>query len=190
MPLQPTSQLQVPSPFSPSLQRPFLHWHSAEETHVRMVVCSCVSWFQLILNQFQASTLVAVDSIFAALAGFTGCPVEALVALTDPRAAGAVRTGAVTRAGLTVQTRTRLAVFPKKPAAAPSLLQTQNTLVWALLTIVRVTFISAGDGGGRRTTFSFRQVALQPVLSIRSPLKSQENIHLLDPTFFCTEQKE
>lgn len=81
-------------------------------------------------------TLITVDSIFPALAGLTGRPIEAFVTLTESGPVGPVHAESVPEAGLTLRPGTRLTVLPEKPSTTPPHLETEELASYCRLCLV------------------------------------------------------
>lgn len=131
-------------------------------------------------------TLVTVDSILPALAGFTGCPIETFVALTDSGAIRPVQTGSVTEAGLTLRSWTRLTVLSEKPSTTLRQLETEN--ISSFLGCLRTFRLHPCNVLMWHTMFAWRQVARQPMVNSRSSSNTRMNIHFFLLTDFCTQQ--
>lgn len=161
--------------YSHSLQRKHSVRQEAADKQTFIIIVYCwVIW-----------TLVAVDSIFPALAGFAGRPIETFVALTDSRPVGPVRTRSVTEARPALWPGTRLTVLPKKPPATPANLETADLNELIFSQSFSLCFISELW----RTMWVCRQDALQPMVSSRSSSNIRVIMHFFLFTDFCTKNK-
>lgn len=101
-----------------------------------------------------AATLIAVDSVLPALAGFAGRPAEAFVTLTRSGPLRPVHAESVSEAGLTPRPGTRLAVLPEEASATPRHLKTDVKRLLSLSSprvgflTVRLTYDVCMQAGG------------------------------------------
>lgn len=102
--------------------------HSLREKQVNSDLTGKVNVFYSQFTVRGILTLVAVDSIFPALTGLTGRPIEPSVTPTHSGPVDPVQTRSITKAGTTLQTGTWLAALPEKPSTTPAHLQTATPL--------------------------------------------------------------
>lgn len=72
-------------------------------------------------------TLIAVDSISAALTRFAGSSIETFITLTNSGSVNSIQTQSITEAGLSTGPRARFTVLTEEPSAAPLNLNTEWT---------------------------------------------------------------